>query len=246
MAVLSLVLITGCGGGSDGKDASEGSEGSNKASSSPATAAKALSAAELEKLLLTQGDVKGFKVTSGDKTLLKSKSELKTDKAECAPLAYAMAALAPGETDANASNTVTQAPSPDAASKSPGDLSDADIDNAFAIKLTYVGLSAYQGDGAEKALKAVSDGVKACAGGFGIAAQGEQQKITKVTSAKASGSGDESVAFSVDLTADGESTSTATQVVRVGSTVATYYTVSFGKAADVPKAVIDAQAAKLA
>ncbi|MFI5678871.1 hypothetical protein [Streptomyces cellulosae] len=247
MAVLSLALITGCGGGSDGKDTSEGSnEGSGKASSSPTTAAKALSAAELEKLLLTQGDIKGFKVTSGDKTLLKSKSEIKTDKAECAPLAYAMAALAPGETDANASNTVTQDTASAVASKSPEDLSDADIENAFQVKLTYVGLSSYQGDGAEKALKAVSDGVQACAGGFGIAAQGEQQKITKIAPAKASGSGDESVAFSVDLTADGESTSTTTQVVRVGSTVATYYTVSFGKTAEVPEAVLSAQAAKLA
>jgi hypothetical protein len=252
MAVLSLVLITGCGGGSDGKDASEGSnKGSDKASSSPSTAAKALSAAELEKLLLAQGDVKGFRVISGDDTLPKSQSEVQTDKAECAPLAYSMAALAPGRTDANASNTVSKDNSSALKSKSPDDISGADIENAFKVDMTFVGLSSYQGDGAEKALKAVSDGIGACADGFGISAQGEKQKIIKVAPGKASGRGDESVAFSVESDMDGEGTAKFnTEVVRVGSTVATYYTVNFasletGKAVAVPTAVIDGQAAKL-
>ncbi|WLW52626.1 hypothetical protein [Streptomyces sp. YU58] len=251
VSVLALALITGCGGGSDGKDSSEGSaKGSDKASS-PTTAAKAFSAAELEKLLLAQGDVKGYKVVSGDDTLPKSKSDVKADKAACAPLAYAMAGLAPGETDANASNTVSKDPSADAASKSPEDLTEADIENAFDIDMTFVGLSSYQGDGAEKAVKAVSDGVAACSGGFGITAQGEQQKLTKVTAGKASGKGDESVAFSVDSAMDGAGTATFnTEVVRVGSTVTTYYTVNFvsagvGKAAEIPAAVVDAQLAKL-
>jgi hypothetical protein len=247
LSVLSLALITGCGGGSDDKKASEGSD----TSSSPTTAAKALSAAELEKLLLAQGEVKGYKVGSGDDTLPKSKSDVKADKDECAPLAYAMAGLAPGETDANASNTVTEDPDSGVASKSPEDISEADIENAFKVNMTFVGLSSYEGDGAVKAMKAVSDGVGSCSGGFGIAAQGEKQKITKVASAKASGTGDESVAFSVDSDMDGEGKATFnTQVVRVGNTVATYYTVNFaslatGEAAPVPAAVVDAQAAKL-
>ncbi|MEU7661541.1 hypothetical protein [Streptomyces lincolnensis] len=253
VSVLALALITGCGGGSDDKDASEGSDkGAGKGSSaSPATAAKALGAAELEKLLLAQGDVKGYKVASGDDTLPKSKSDVKADKAACAPLAYAMAGLAPGETDASVSNTVTKDPSSDAASKAPEDLTEADIENAFKVEMTFVGLSSYEGDGAAKAVKAVSDGVAACSGGFGITAQGEQQKLTKVTAGKASGKGDESVAFSVNSDMDGTGTATFnTEVVRVGSTVTTYYTVDFasvgtGKAAAVPTAVIDAQLAKL-
>ncbi|MGW2380467.1 hypothetical protein [Streptomyces sp. NPDC001658] len=251
VSVLALALITGCGGGSDGKDSSEGSDKGSDKASSPTTAAKALSAAELEKLLLAQGEVKGYKVASGDDTLPKSKSDVKADKAACAPLAYAMAGLAPGETDANASNTVSKDPSADAASKAPEDLTEADIENAFDIDMTFVGLSSYQGDGAEKAVRAVSDGVAACSGGFGITAQGEQQKLTKVTAGKASGKGDESVAFSVDSAMDGAGTATFnTEVVRVGSTVTTYYTVNFvsagaGKAAEIPAAVIDAQLAKL-
>ncbi|MFG2128002.1 hypothetical protein ACGFNV_09400 [Streptomyces sp. NPDC048751] len=248
LGALSLTLLTGCSdeGSDDAKD-----KDSAGTSSSSAPAAKARTTAELEKLLLAQGDVKGYKVAAADDTLPKSKSEVKADKAECAPLAYAMSGLAPGETEANASNTVTEDKASGAASKSPGDISEDDIENAFKVNMTFVGLSSYDGDGAEKALKAVSDGVKACSGGFGIAAQGEKQKITKVAEGKASGAGDESVAFSVGSDMDGQGTATFnTEVVRVGNTVSTYYTVNFanletGKAAEIPTAVVQGQAAKL-
>lgn len=250
VSVLSLALITGCGGGSDDKDSSEGA---SKTSSSPTatTAAKAFSAAELEKLLLAEGDVKGYKAESGDDVLPKSRSEVKTDKAECAPLIHAMAALAPGDTDATASNTVTETAASDGASPSPEDLSEEDLENAFNVAVTYVGLSSYEGDGATKAVKAITDATTACSGGFNITAEGETQKLTKVAAGKASGKGDESVAFTVDSDMDGEGTASFnTEVVRVGNTVATFYTVDFatfttGKAATVPTAVIDAQVAKL-
>ncbi len=243
VSVLSLALVTGCS--SEEPDGSKASD--SKGSSSSAQAAKALSAAELEKLLLAEGEIKGYKVAAGDDTLPKSKSDVKTDKAECGPLAWAMAGLAPGDSDAGVSNTVTADPASDAASKS----TEADLENAFSVNMTFVGLSSYAGDGAEKALKAVSDGVAACAGGFTITAQGETQKITKVSSEQASAGGDESVAFSVGSDMDGEGTATfKTQVVRQGNTIATYYTVDFatmgtGKAAEVPSAVTTAQAAKL-
>lgn len=244
VSALSLALVTGCGGGSD--DSKE-----SGASSSPTKAAKALGAAELEKLLLATADLKGYKAASGDDTLPKSKTEVKGAKAECAPLGYAMAGLAPGDTDANVSNTVTEDNASAAASKSPDDVSEADLENAFSVDVTFVGLSSYDGDGAEKAFKAVSDGITACSGGFGATLQGEDLKITKVAPVKASGKGDESVAFSVDSDMDGEGTATFnTEVVRVGNTVASFYTVNFaalggGKAAAVPTAVIDAQVTKL-
>ncbi|WP_217241335.1 hypothetical protein [Streptomyces sp. AC555_RSS877] len=243
VSVLSLALITGCS--DEGSDDSKGSTDSgSSSSSSPTTAAKAYSAAELEKLLLAQGEVKGYKVTSGDDTLPKSKSVLKNiDKAECEPVAYAMAALPPGDTDASASNTVTEDAPTDAASA-------GDFAEAFNLTATYVGLSSYEGDGAEKAFKAVSDGVAACSGGFGFTADGTDTKITKISSEKASGAGDESVAFAVDSGAEGESGTFHTEVVRHGSTIATFYSVNFaalttGKAYDIPAAVIDAQGAKL-
>ncbi|MFC8436382.1 hypothetical protein [Streptomyces sp. NPDC057253] len=245
VSVLSLALLTGCGGGSDDDaKASGASKGSGSSSANSAPAAKARSAAELEKLLLAKGDVAGYEVDNGDDTLPKTKGEVKTDKAACAPLAHAMAGLAPGDTDAGASNTVTKSP------EATGSADDSEI-QALNVEMTFVGLSSYDGDGAEKALKAVSDGIAACSGGFTMTAEGEKQKMTKVAKEKASGKGDESVAFSVGSDMDGEGTATFnTEVVRVGNTVSTYYTVDFaslesGKAAPVSAAVVDAQVAKL-
>jgi hypothetical protein len=242
VGVLSLALVTGCGGGSDdaakesGAPKGSGAPKETGASSAPSTAAKALSAAALEKLLLAQSDLPKDKVADGDDTLPKSRSELTTDKAACAPLAYALAGLPPGDTDAGASNTVT---------------SEERLGNSFEVTMTSVGLSSYKGDGAEKALASVSSGIAACSGGFGITAQGEKMKITKVAAGKASGKGDESVAFVLDADMDGEGTGAFTvEVVRVGTVVSTYYSVDFasiesGGTSAVPLAVIDAQVAKL-
>lgn len=242
VGVLSLTLLTGCGGGSEG-DSKEAAASASKGAGT-ATAAKARTAAELEKLLLAKGEVAGYDVDPGDDTLPKAKSAVRADKPACAPLAYALSGLPPADTAASANNTVTSqtsTPSPDAAS----------IEGVFNVDMTIVGLSSYEGDGAEKAVKAVSDGIAACSGGFGIAAEGEKLKITKVAAGKPSGKGDQSVAFAVTSDMDGDGTATFNvEVVRVGSTVSTYYTVDFaslgsGKAATVPAAVLDAQVAKL-
>ncbi|MGW5638465.1 hypothetical protein [Streptomyces sp. NPDC003832] len=240
MGAVALALITGCS-----SEESGGSESTDKGNSSPTQAAKALSAAELEKLLLAQGDVKGYKVDAGDDTLPKSKSEVKTDKPACDPLAWATAALAPGDTEASASNTLAEdkAASATAAPES--------VEDAFDINMTFVGLSSYDGDGAEQAVKAVKDGVAACSGGYGMKAAGENSKVVEVAEAKGSGQGDESVAFSQGVDMDGEGTATfTTEVVRKGNTVATFYTVNFaslgtGKAAAIPAALVEAQVGKI-
>ncbi|WP_053847347.1 hypothetical protein [Streptomyces sp. NRRL B-24085] len=245
VCVLSLALVTGCGGGPQG--------GTMEAAASPRTgtsdapAAKARSAAELEKLLLAKGDVAGYDVDPGDETLPKAKSAVKADRPACAPLAYALSGLPPADTDASANNTVTSQTS----TPSPEALDEVSVEGAFDVDMTIVGLSSYEGDGAEKAVEAVSDGIAACSGGFGIAADGEKLRITKVAAGKASGKGDQSVAFAVDSRTDDEGTATFdVDVVRVGSTVSTYYTVDFaslgsGRAATVPAAVLDAQVDKL-
>lgn len=247
IGALSLSLLTACSDEGSKDTADSKTSASSSAASSSAPAAKALTKAELEKLLLAQGELKGYKVDSGDDTLPASKSVVKTDKPACDPLAWATAALAPGDTDANASNTVAEDKTAAAATAKPTDLADA-----FDIDMTFVGLSSYAGDGAEKAMKAVSDGVSACAGGFGLSADKEKTKITKVAPAKGSGKGDESVAFTEEVGMDGGGKATAhAEVVRKGNTVATFYTVNFaamakgGDLGPVPAAVIDAQVAKL-
>ncbi|WP_314221202.1 hypothetical protein [Streptomyces zaehneri] len=247
IGALSLSLLTACSddGSKDSAD-SKASASSSAGSSSSAPAAKALTSAELEKLLLAQGELKGYKSASGDDTLPASKSSVKTDKPACDPLAWATAALAPGDTDANASNTVSEDKASGATAQ-PEDIADA-----FDIDMTFVGLSSYEGDGAEKAMKAVSDGVTACAGGYGLTAEGETTKVTKVVAEKGAAKGDETVAFAADVDMDGAGTATFhTQVVRKGNTVASFYTVNFaamskgGDMGAVPAAVVDAQVAKL-
>ncbi|MFD9323947.1 hypothetical protein ACFWDQ_41055 [Streptomyces sp. NPDC060053] len=247
IGALSLSLLTACSddGSKDSAD-SKTSASSSAGSSSSAPAAKALTTAELEKLLLAQGELKGYKSESGDDTLPASKTVVKTDKPACDPLAWATAALAPGDTDANASNTVSEDKASGATVK-PEDFADA-----FDVDMTFVGLSSYEGDGAEKALKAVSDGVTACAGGYGLTAEGETTKVTKVVAEKSAAKGDEAVTFAADVDMDGAGTATFhTEVVRKGNTVATFYTVNIaamskgGEMGSVPAAVVDAQVAKL-
>jgi hypothetical protein len=245
VGALSLVLITGCGGGSDD---SKGSDGQT---------AKALSATELKKLIIAQGDVQGYKVDAGGKQLPKSADEIKADKAECRPLAYAMGGQPPGESAAHTAVMVTQDKKKptDTASKSLEDMDEKEIEDsltdAMSLDLVVVGLSSYDGDGAATTFKSVSDAVKSCSGGFPVTLQGEAQKITAITAEKGSGTGDESLGFTVvsDLE-DGDKGTTHVEVVRHGGTIATYYGMNIGlmmtdKPYDVPAAVIDAQAAKL-
>ncbi|MGW2045248.1 hypothetical protein ACWCPF_08695 [Streptomyces sp. NPDC001858] len=247
IGALSLSLLTACSDeGSNSADAKDSKSSASASASSSAPAAKALTTAELEKLLLAQGEAKGFKVDSGDDTLPKSKTEVKTDKPACDPLAWATGALAPGDTTANASNSLTEDKSSTATAPP------ADLEAALDMDITFVGLSSYEGDGAAKAMKAVSDGITACAAGYGLSADSEDTKVTKVAAEKASGTGDESLAFNEDVDMDGAGTATFhTEVVRKGNTLATFYTVNFaafekgGDMGDVPAALITAQVAKL-
>jgi len=251
VSALSLALVTGCGGGSD--DASNASDG--QAAKKETKAAKALSAAEVKSTIIAQGDVEGYKVDDSGKRLPKSKDEVKAADAKCAPIAYVMAGQAPGDAAASASVLATQEKKPSAdASKALEDLTEDGLEDsltsALSLDMTAVSLSSYDGDGAEQTLKSVSDAVDGCAGGFSATAQGTDQKITKVTSEKASGAGDESVAFTVVSDEGGEKSTTHAQVVRHGSTIVAYYTINVGlmmtdKPYSVPAAVVEAQTAKL-
>ncbi|MFD5841515.1 hypothetical protein [Streptomyces chartreusis] len=238
VSALSLALVTGCGGDSGGSDA------------------KALSATELKKSIIAQGDVEGYKVDASGKQLPKSKDQVKSGEEKCAPLAYAMGGQAPGEAASETSVMVTQEKKKptDGASKLE-DLTESEIEesitSAMDMTLTVVGLSSYDGDGAEETFKSVSDAVESCSGGFPVTMQGTDQKVTGIAAEKGSGSGDESVGFTAKSDAeDGDVATTHVEVVRHGSTIATYYTMNLGlmitdKPYDVPATVIDAQSAKL-
>ncbi|MFJ9628629.1 hypothetical protein ACIRU8_13125 [Streptomyces sp. NPDC101175] len=253
VGALSVALITGCSdSGSDDVKSNTG----NTAEGSGKNTAKALTAAELKKLVLAQGDVDGYKIEPGE-TIPGGKSGIKADE-NCEPLLYVLSGLAPADASVQTSRMATAEKKPSAAASADlEDLSGDDVEKALtdsmSVDLTMVGLSSYDGDGAEQAFKAVSDAVTACAGGFTGTAGGEEQKVTKISTEKGSGAGDESVAYATygePDEADGKAPVAHAEVVRHGNVVATYYTMNIGamvadKSYTVPAAVVTAQSAKL-
>ncbi|WP_327431072.1 hypothetical protein [Streptomyces sp. NBC_01236] len=262
-SALSLALATGCSdsGTGDGDKAA----GSDKGT----TAAKALSATELKSRIVATGDVDGYKVGAADQTagFASSKDDVTVVDEKCEPLAYVLTGFAPGDSAAFVNRMVSeQAASPSASStKSLEDMTDKEfeeamknITGALGQTVTIVSLSSYEGEGAQKTMSSVSDAIKGCASGFTATPKGgakdDTEKFTKVEAEKASGTGDESLAFAVTGDADGDDVVVHCEVVRHGSTVATYYAFSLaafsgeGGAGDyeIPAEIIKAQAAKLA
>ncbi|MFJ8084259.1 hypothetical protein ACIQ6Y_27030 [Streptomyces sp. NPDC096205] len=252
VGAMSLALLTGCSdsGSDDSKNTGSGGASEN---------AKTYTKAELEKLIIAQGDVTGYKVEPVDKELSAEKGKLKGDE-KCLPLAYVMSGLAPTDAPAETNTMATQDKKPsDTASKSLEDLTDGETEDALAdamsVDVSVVALSSYDGEGAADAFKTVSDAVKDCAGGFEITdGSDEPTKMTKVTEEKAVGAtGDEAVAFSATGEMDaatGETATVHTQVVRHGNTIASYFTMNLGammsqKDYTVPAVVVNAQGAKL-
>ncbi|MFE2097736.1 MULTISPECIES: hypothetical protein [unclassified Streptomyces] len=249
VSALSLALITGCsdGGSKDSGDGKGGKDGNS--------AAKALSAAELKQLIIAKGEVPGYKVGSVEGGI-PDKSKVKSDDAQCDPVLRALTGIAPGEPAANTSRMATEdKKDPTDKATSLDDLADGKFEDALNdsmdLDVTVVTLASYDGDGAESALKSVTDAVKSCSGGFSGEQDGEKGKFTKVAEEKSSGTGDESVAFTAtnDSGKDGALPLHA-EVVRHGNTLATYTTINIGammtkKAYTVSAPVIKAQAAKL-
>ncbi|MFF8906900.1 hypothetical protein [Streptomyces olivaceoviridis] len=250
VSALSLALLTGCGDGGS-KDS-----GDAKGPDAAKPAAKALSAAELKKLIIAKGEVPGYEVGPVEGGI-PDRGKVTSDDAKCRPVLQAFTGIAPGEPAADTSRMATQDkkkdPTDDATSLD--DLADGKFEDAINksmdLDVTVVTLASYDGDGAEQALKSVSDGVKACAGGFSGEQDGEKGKFTKVAEEKSSGTGDASVAFTAtnDAGKDGALPLHA-EVVRHGNTLATYTTINIGammskKAYTVSAPVVKAQAAKL-
>lgn len=261
VSVLSLALVTGCsdsgsGSGSDGKDSGKDS----------AAAAKPLSDSELGELIVTTADAKGFKVAPLGKAeaFAASKEDVKVVDEKCAPLAYVLTGFAPGDSASFVNRTAhedpaakaTASPTKNMEDMSPEELEKAldSVTDALGSTTTLVSLSSYEGDGAKKTMSSVSEAIKGCGSGFTATGGDDPQKFSKVVGEKASGNGDESVAFAATADADGSPLIVHAEVARHGNTVATYYSLSLAALAEdgkkaiaysVPAALIKAQAAKL-
>ncbi|MER5472815.1 hypothetical protein ABZX90_36320 [Streptomyces sp. NPDC002935] len=261
VSVLALALVTGCsdsgsGSGSDDKDSGKDS----------AAAAKPLSDSELGKLIITAADAKGFKVSPADKAdaFAASKKDVKVVDEKCAPLAYVLTGFAPGDSVSYVNRMAQEDPTAKASASPTKDMEDmspeelekalGSVTDALGSTMTIVSLSSYEGDGAKETMSSVSGAIEGCGGGFTATGADGPQKFSKVVGEKASGNGDESVAFAVTADAEGSPLTVHAEVARHGSTVATYYSLSLAALADdgkattaysVPPALIKAQTAKL-
>ncbi|WP_175407563.1 hypothetical protein [Streptomyces sp. TRM64462] len=270
-AVSLALLVTACGGDKEGgkeggKDAGAGDKAKN------ASAAKALTAAELEKAALAQGDVPGYKVEKAGPADLVDAGAVTVDKAECKPLADAWYTAKPGSPAAAVQRKVVQEPASTdpggAASQDPakdkklGDMTEEELDkalkdmensvkDAFSVNVVIDGLSSYDGKGAEEALASLRTAATACAGGFTATVKGEPTKVLRVEEEKVSG-GQEAAGWALITDADGDELPLKLVLVRHGQTLASFGVVNLGAAMSgakdlpLPTAVIDAQVGKLA
>jgi hypothetical protein len=251
--LLSLALVTGCSGGSDAKPDAAKSSGASSAAGD-GTSGRARSADELAGLVVTSGDVEGFEVTEPgqDDLFGGSWKDLKVEGGDgCDPLVRALSGSPVGEAAAHLSRQATQQ-RPEA----PGEGDSPSLADAMRLDVTTVTLATYDGDGAEQAMKSVSEAVKSCSDGFTVTLPGEEpssyDEITSEKGVPAEGA-EETVAFGLTgepFEKGGSATSVHGQVVRHGNEVVTYLTVNLGDMADgeryeVSAPVVAAQAKKL-
>ncbi|MCP3819908.1 hypothetical protein NLX86_17940 [Streptomyces sp. A3M-1-3] len=236
-AVSLALLAAACGGQESGGDAK--GDGKAKGTAAAEPAAKALTAAELEKLALVQGDVKDHKIAKPAKDDL-TPAGLTADKPACAPVAKALSALAVGKPVATVQRKVVAEPKKDA-SASPEEA----LLSGLGMTMTMASLSSYEGEGAEDVVGVLREAGSTCATGFTMSVAGEKQKITKLTPETVSG-GQEALAWTVHVEQDGEKGAFKLAFVRQGTTLASFSAINLATPDyDLPKAVIDAQVAKL-
>ncbi|MFJ6431896.1 hypothetical protein [Streptomyces sp. NPDC091416] len=245
--VMSLALLTAACG-SDGDAGKDGGKAAGSASAAPAdkgadSDAKALTAAELEKVSLADGDVKDHKVAKATAADAIEGDAVTVDKAACDPFADALMGAKAGKPAASTQRKVAGLPKK---SDDPAKM----LESVMDVTTTLTTLSAYDGKGADEALAGLRTAATECASGFTLTAAGSKQKVTKIAEVPVKG-GEEAVAWTVSIEAEGVKSAMKLIQLRQGTTLASMTALNLrvsGQGGDfeLPTAVIDAQAAKLA
>ncbi|MER6117076.1 hypothetical protein [Streptomyces sp. NPDC001743] len=252
--VMSLALLSAaCGSDSGDSAGKDDGKGGATSSAEPAdkggdtSSAKALTAAELEKVSLAQGDVKGHKVAKAGPADSITGDAVTTDKAACDVFADALMGAKSGTPAASTQRRIANQPKKggDKESDDPAEAFKA----AFDITTTLDTLSSYDGKGAEEALAGLRTAATGCASGFTFTAAGSKQKVLKIAEVPVKG-GEEAVAWTVTVEAEGEKSAMKLIEIRKGTTLASLTALNLGASGaggdfELPTAVIDAQAAKL-
>ncbi|MER5851364.1 hypothetical protein ABT126_31185 [Streptomyces sp. NPDC002012] len=249
-AVSLALLATACGGGSDSGSSDKGADANGKESAAAKPAAKALTAAELEKAALAQGDVKGHKIAKAAAKDVISGDDIKVEKEVCAPFADALMGAQVGEPAAFTKRTVVSEPKKGSMDKQDGADAEDAFKAAFDITTTQLALGSYDGKGAEESVASLRTAATDCAGGFDFTAAGEKQKVSKITEEQIKG-GEDAAAWTVQVEQGGEKIQFKLVAMRQGPSFASFSSMNLaamggGESFELPTAVVEAQAAKLA
>lgn len=201
----------------------------DSAAPTPAGSGKVLSKAELAKAALTTGEVAKYEVTpmqGGEET-----GTEKSEDADCRPLV----AVINGAPEPAASATVF---------RTVMDKSEEGKDDQTVV--TEI-LTSHPQDSAQQLMRGVRDAVQACAGGFRTSSEDGPSSYTEVKQLNLPRAGQESIAYQVTGSIEGDKVPLVFQLVRTGSTVVTFYVANFldTKTPQLPPELVTAQAAKL-
>ncbi|CAM5360981.1 Lipoprotein OS=Streptomyces tendae OX=1932 GN=GUR47_17040 PE=4 SV=1 [Streptomyces tendae] len=252
-AALAL-LVTACGGSSD-DDGAAGDDKAKAERSAPAEGAgasapagKALTAAELEKVVLAQADVKNGEVAtelSADDRV--AKDQISVDDKSCLPLVHAQGAVAQGKPAADVQRSWQGQSESPSQSKGPDgqDMTDVDVNKIM------LNVASYADGGAEQAMAGLKAAVEKCAGGFDATVGSDRMRVTEVSGSGRLKAGDEGLTVNIGVATGGDGSGLMKLVaVRKGATLATFSAVNLssmmtGAEFQVPAEVVDAQVAKL-
>jgi hypothetical protein len=223
VSIMTLALSTGCTAGGGAGSPDDGP----KVSAEPSPAVTA--AGGLTRLALSGKDIAGHTVKVPFAKDLVVQKDVTAEPAACAPMAYALAGTVVGEsTDTVARQVVGKKTA------------------------TVVTLAAYEGDGAQAAITALSESADACAGGFTLGLDGEEQRVTKVVRELAPDGTDQAMAFGVTTKQGGGKKAPMKVVVFRKDSIVGYFSAlntaspSSGKDSDFPTEVVEAQLLRLA
>ncbi|MER5274714.1 hypothetical protein ABT025_03025 [Streptomyces sp. NPDC002809] len=220
------------GGKPGGKPASDPAAGESAApspTSTPTSTGEVLDKTGLAGIALKTGEVAGYEVAP-----LQGGEETGTERSEnkdCQPLA-AVINGAPGTGPAaTVFRTVM-------------DTSEEGKDDQTVV--TEI-LTSHAGDAAPQLMRSVRDAVRACAGGFRTSSEDGPSTYSEVKQLPLPPAGQESIAYQVTGSIEGDKVPLVFQLVRTGSTVVTFYVADFltARAPQLPAGLVAAQAAKL-
>lgn len=221
-------------GGAPSSDAAASGPGASDAAapsptSTPTSSGKVLDKAGLAAVALTTGELGTYEVTP-----MQGGEESGTERSEnkdCRPLVA----------------VINGAPEPAPAATVFRTVMDKSQEGKDDQTVVTEILTSHPHDGAQQLMRGVRDAVRACAGGFRTSGEDGPSTYAEVKQLPLPPAGQESIAYQVTGSIEGDKVPLVFQLVRTGSTVVTFYVANFVSATtpQLPAELVAAQAAKL-